>query len=107
LAIASLPTVVCSAGALEPLAGVNFAIGSAYAASITTEGGTPPYRWTLGGGSLPPGIAIDPAKGLLLGTPTSAGTFNFFVLTTDAVGPNTSSEIRARVLAAQFTLVVK
>jgi uncharacterized protein (TIGR03437 family) len=82
------------------------AIGSAYAASITTEGGTPPYRWTLGGGSLPPGISIDPAKGLLLGTPTAAGTFNFFVLTTDAAGLSTSSEIRAGVLAAQFTLVV-
>jgi uncharacterized protein (TIGR03437 family) len=85
----------------------NGAIGSAYAASITTEGGTPPYRWTLGGGSLPPGISIDPAKGLLIGTPTAAGTFNFFVLTTDAAGLGTSIEIRDGVLAAQFTLVVK
>ena len=85
----------------------NGAIGSAYAASITTEGGTPPYRWTLGGGSLPPGIAIDPAKGLLLGTPTSAGTFNFFVLTSDAADLDTSREISNGVLAAQFTLVIK
>jgi uncharacterized protein (TIGR03437 family) len=85
----------------------NGAIGSAYSASIWTEGGKPPYIWTLGAGSLPPGISIDPAKGLLLGTPTAAGTFNFFVLTTDVANMDTFLEIQDGVLAAQFTLVVK
>ncbi len=83
------------------------AVGSPYAASIMTQGGTPPYRWTLDKGALPPGISIDPAKGVLVGTPTAAGTFNFFVLTTDALNGNTSREIQDGVLAAQFTLVVK
>jgi hypothetical protein len=81
-------------------------LGSAYAASIVTSGGTPPYTWTLGGGSLPPGIVIDSAKGILKGTPSLAGVYTFFVLTTDSVGGNTSSEINAGVLAAQFTLTV-
>jgi len=85
----------------------NGAIGSPYAASIWTEGGQPPYIWAFGGGNLPPGISIDPAKGLLKGTPTAAGTFNFFVLTTDAAKMDTHLEIQAGVLAAQFTVVVR
>ena len=84
----------------------NGTVGGAYAASIVTSGGTPPYTWVLGAGSLPPGITIDMAKGILRGSPTLAGTYNFFVLTTDAGGGNTSSEINAGVLAAQFTLTV-
>ena len=84
----------------------NGTVGGAYAASIVTSGGTAPYTWVLGAGSLPPGITIDKAKGILRGSPTLAGTYNFFVLTTDAGGDSTSSEINAGVLAAQFTLTV-
>jgi hypothetical protein len=81
-------------------------VGSAYAATIVTSGGTAPYKWVLGSGLLPPGITIDPAKGILKGTPKTAGTYYFYVLTTDAVHADTSSEIAAGVLAAQFTLAV-
>jgi large repetitive protein len=84
----------------------NGTVGSAYAATIVTSGGTAPYTWVLGGGHLPPGIAIDQAKGILRGTPTTAGTYYFYVLTTDAAHASTSSEIGAGVLAAQFTLAV-
>jgi hypothetical protein len=78
--------------------------GSPYAATIVTAGGTAPYSWRLGSGTLPPGITIDMAKGLLKGTPTTAGTYNFYVLTTDATGDSTSLE--SGVLAARFTLII-
>jgi hypothetical protein len=78
--------------------------GNPYAATIVTSGGTAPYSWRLGSGTLPPGITIDQAKGLLKGTPTTAGTYTFYVLTTDATGQSTASE--AGVIAARFTLII-
>ena len=84
----------------------NGTVGSTYAASIVTSGGTPPYSWALGGGtSLPPGLRIE-ANGIITGTPTTAGPYNFYILTTDSAGSNTSAEISAGVLAAEFSLVV-
>ena len=81
-------------------------VGKTYAATIVTSGGTPPYSWFLGAGSLPPGIVIDQARGILRGTPAIANTYHFYVLTTDAAGSNTWPEINDTVLAAQFTIVV-
>ena len=82
----------------------NGKVGSPYAATLVTSGGTAPYTWTLESGTLPPGTSIDQAKGILKGTPTAAGTYNFYVLTKDSSGETTASELG--VLAAQFTVVV-
>ncbi len=81
-------------------------VGSVYAATIVTSGGTPPYSWSLASGTLPPGIVIDQARGILRGTPTNAGAYSSYVLTTDSAGSNTWPEINDGVLAAQFTIVV-
>ncbi len=79
-------------------------VGSPYAATIVTGGGTPPYTWTFESGTLPPGIVIDQGRGILRGTPTTAGTYNFYVLTKDSAGDTTALE--EGVFYAQFTLVV-
>jgi uncharacterized protein YjdB len=79
-------------------------VSTPYAATIVTSGGTPPYTWTLGSGTLPPGITIDQAKGILRGTPTTAGAYTFYVLTRDSSGQTTAGEVG--VLAARFSLLV-
>lgn len=81
-------------------------VGSDYAATILAGGGQPPYSWALASGTLPPGISIDQARGVIRGVPTTAGTYQFYVRVTDAVNATNNSEILAGVLAARFQLVV-
>ncbi len=79
-------------------------VNAEYAATIITGGGTPPYgSYRVASGALPSGITIDSSRGVLRGTPTAAGTFDFYVQVTDAGG---ASNDEVGVLAAKFRLVV-
>jgi hypothetical protein len=44
---------------------------------MTGTGGTPPYHWSLSSGTLPSGLTINTASGLISGQPAKAGTFSF------------------------------
>ncbi|MCX7512933.1 fibronectin type III domain-containing protein [Frateuria hangzhouensis] len=57
--------------------------GTAYSHALTATGGAAPYTFALAGGTLPDGITLSPS-GVLSGTPTEAGTFNFTVQATDS-----------------------
>lgn len=46
---------------------------------MTATGGTQPYLWSISSGALPPGLTINPATGLISGTATLPGTFNYHV----------------------------
>nr|WP_256504816.1 putative Ig domain-containing protein [Cupriavidus sp. WGlv3] len=60
------------------------AVGGAYSQSLAAAtGGTGPYTYAIASGALPPGVALSSA-GLLVGTPTAGGTFNFTVRATDS-----------------------
>jgi predicted outer membrane repeat protein len=69
---------------------------NAYAQQITADGGTSPYSFSLDSGTLPAGMTLS-SVGLLLGTPTQTGIFNFAVRATDAnkvsVAKNYSLEV--------------
>lgn len=56
-----------------------------YSQSLTVTTGVQPYTFSLMSGSLPPGITLNP-NGLLSGTPTAVGTFNFTVKAQNGVG---------------------
>jgi large repetitive protein len=53
-----------------------------YSVTLLATGGTPPLRWSLSSGTLPPGVTLGPT-GIIGGTPTSPGTFTFSVNVTD------------------------
>lgn len=57
--------------------------GKAYSTTLAATGGTPPYTWTLAGGSLPPSLVLA-ANGTLSGTPSARGSYSFTVRATDA-----------------------
>jgi hypothetical protein len=50
--------------------------------------GTQPITWGLDAGSLPGGLVLG-ATGLITGTPTTAGAYNFTVEATNAAGSDT------------------
>ena len=55
----------------------NGFLGQAYYYQLgTPQQGTPPWRFRVVRGSLPPGIALDPS-GVLAGAPTAPGEFHF------------------------------
>ncbi|MEU4534404.1 Ig domain-containing protein [Streptosporangium sp. NPDC023825] len=58
-------------------------IPAAYSHQLTITGATAPVTWSVASGTLPTGITLSSA-GLLAGTPTVAGTYNFVVKATDA-----------------------
>jgi hypothetical protein len=61
-------------------------VGSSYTAILGATGGTPPYRWNLMGGVLPPGLSFSPI-GSIDGTPVSPGTYSFIVQVSDSGSP--------------------
>lgn len=61
-------------------------VGAFYTRMLAVEGGTPPYAWSVNSGALPPGLSLNAATGVISGTPTAAGTFNFIAQVTDANG---------------------
>ena len=54
---------------------------------LDATGGTPPYRWSLSSGSLPPGLNLSSTDGVINGTPTARGSFNFTIRVSDSAQP--------------------
>lgn len=59
----------------------------AYSATVKAKFGTKPYTWSIASGSLPTGLTIGAATGIISGTPTVNNTFAFTVRVTDSEGP--------------------
>jgi hypothetical protein len=77
----------------------NAVQNSPYTQILLEQGGVGALTWTQTGGALPPGISLS-AGGILHGTPTTTGVYNFTVGVTD-------SSLPQKVAAAvNFTLTV-
>ena len=64
-------------------------VGAAYSVAIGASGNPAPvFSWS---GNLPPGLALDPATGVLSGTPTTEGTYDFSITATNSVGAATQN----------------
>ena len=58
-----------------------------YRTVISATGGTSPYSWSIASGSLPAGLSLDAATGVINGVPTTNGTSSFTVQVTDGSTP--------------------
>ena len=63
-----------------------------------TAAGSPAPTLSLFSGSLPPGMTFDPVTGVLTGTPTTGGTYNFVLRASNSVG-NADTPISITVTA--------
>ncbi len=61
--------------------------GAAYSAQLAAEGGLLPYIWSITSGQLPDGLTLEPATGVISGTPTSSGSFPVTVQVDDSRNP--------------------
>lgn len=76
-------TVNCPMVTVSPDSLPSGSTSLAYSQTLTASGGVAAYRFSISAGVLPAGLSLSTA-GLLSGTPTQGGTFNFTVAATDA-----------------------
>ncbi|QNU15842.1 putative Ig domain-containing protein [Thermomonas sp. XSG] len=77
-------------------------VATAYSQTITASGGVAPYSFAVTAGSVPTGLTLS-AGGVLSGTPTAGGTFNFTITATDSSpfpGPFAGSRAYTLTIAA-------
>jgi hypothetical protein len=70
-------------------------LNAAYSLSFTAQGSGAIATWSISGGQLPPGLALNAIQasdgvGIVSGTPTQTGTFNFTVHAQDYTLPQTA-----------------
>ena len=81
----------------------NATTGIAYSQTIPATGGSGSgYTFTVSSGSLPPGLSLS-SGGVLSGTATTAGSYNFTVQVTDSAG-DTNTMMILWVYSAAFRL---
>lgn len=97
----SEPGTCCSAGT----------VGTAYPGiGFAATGGQTPYTWTVATGQVPPGLAFHTPSSyqrhtfpgadiILIGTPTTAGTFNFTIKVTDSLGDTATQSLSITIKA--------
>ena len=66
-------------------------LGVAYSSFLVATGGTPPYTYSIAGGSLPTGLTPNASTGAITGMPTAAGTFSDTSRVVDSVGASSTS----------------
>jgi len=63
----------------------NSNVGVAYSLTLTASGGSGTYTWSISAGSLPAGLSLAAATGVISGTATTAGTSNFTLQVADGI----------------------
>jgi hypothetical protein len=70
--------------------------------ALTASGGSPPYKWLVVSGSLPPGMRLNYGTGVISGKPIETGTFSFTVKMTDRYGSSTVKSFSITVYPAVY-----
>ncbi|MGH9816514.1 MAG: Ig domain-containing protein, partial [Candidatus Acidiferrales bacterium] len=83
------------------------AVGQAYNQTLQATGGMAPLTWDLdpaNPGALPDGLMLDAGTGVVSGTPTAAGTFNFTARVRDSGNPQQSDTQALTITVTGLTI---
>lgn len=81
----------------------NATVSTSYSASLTANGGTAPYSWSLDSGALPSGLSLS-SGGTISGTPTATGTSNFTVRVTDSLSATNTQPLTLTVSGSSLSI---
>ena len=81
-------------------------VGSGYSSALQASGGSAPYSWSITSGSLPAGLSLAASTGLISGTPTASGTFNFTAAVGDSSSPAQNKSASMSLTIAPASLAV-
>jgi arabinan endo-1,5-alpha-L-arabinosidase len=94
----SVPTSTPLVVTTSSLAGGTVSVS--YSVTLAATGGTGTgYAWTVSAGALPGGLTLA-SGGLISGTPTAVGTFDFTAQVTDSSGASSSANLSLAIAAA-------
>ncbi len=78
--------------------------GTQYTATMSATGGTGPYTYSIVSGSLPQGLTLNASTGVISGTPTTVGIYNFVAKVVDAAGNSDTDNCTIVVIAPAVDL---
>jgi len=90
-------TVQATPLAITTTALPNGSLNAIYTATLAASGGVTPYTWSIDSGALPTGLSLAGSTGVLSGTPTATGTFNFTARVTAANGQSATKPLSITV----------
>jgi hypothetical protein len=74
--------------------------GTGYSQVLRAAGGTPAYTWSIPSGSLPPGLSLSATTGVISGTPSTTGTFQFTAAVDDNSRPQQAQSVAVSIVVA-------
>lgn len=93
------PTVTISPSSLS-----NAVTGASYSQTITANGGTAPYAYTVTGNTLPNNLSLNANTGVISGVVIADGTANFNITATDFYG--TTANINYSIITTDPNIVI-
>jgi hypothetical protein len=81
-------------------AGVSFEVAKdlAFSYQVNVTGGAPPFVWSIIGGALPAGLALNANTGIISGIPSTGGTFSVTVSVRDQKPETVSAVLQIKVI---------
>ncbi|HET9222132.1 MAG TPA: Ig domain-containing protein [Roseiflexaceae bacterium] len=80
-------------------------VGETYTFTFTASG-VPTPTWTVSAGLLPLGLSLDPVTGMLSGTPTIEGVYDFSIEATNGFGSPAARHVTLTVMTRRWLPII-